>query len=435
MKGPIRTNTFLVALLLSLASPAGGIAAQEATTLKLQELLTMARDQSPRVLAAEFRVRATQAREPGAGLLPDPFLQIGVMNLALPELSANMPASMAPSIQAMQRFPVAGKRSLREEIAHRSSAIDVAASEEVWWEVRTAVAAAFYGLYQVDRRVEVMEETLGLLENFETVARSLYATGAGRQADVLRANVEVARMEADIERMRAGRRGTGARLNALIGRPASTPVPTPELNPLPREVPEHETLLGWASEGRPVLAGMRLEVDRAGSQRELAAKEIWPDFTVGLQYGLGRMQGDYRSMGGASVGFSLPVYAGKRQRKLEEEAAATEGMARARLDDALAFVDARVGELLAELDQNRTLLVLYREEILPQARAAAESSLSAYQAGSVDFMTLVDAQMAVNRFQGEYFSLLASYGTALAQLEMTIGRDLTVGVELIMEDR
>ena len=80
-------------------------------------------------------------------------------------------------------------------------------------------------------------------------------------------------------------------------------------------MPEADTLVAWASQTRPALQGLRLGVQRAEVAHELASKAVWPDLTLGLQYGLGRMDGDPRSMGGVSVGFSLPVYAGKRQRQ------------------------------------------------------------------------------------------------------------------------
>jgi len=428
-----RTRAILGIASLVLAIPFSGLDGQQQQTLRLEELMSLARERSPRVRAALARVEASRAREPGAGLLPDPTFQVGVMNLAVPEFSATMPASMAPTFQAMQRFPIAGKLSLRGEIARQSTEIDVAASEEVWWEVRTEVAAAFYRIYQVDRQIEVMQETLGLLNNFETIARAMYAAGTGRQADVLRANVEVARMEAEIQRMVAMRAGSATRLNALLDQPAETSVPAPTLGPLPSTVPDQATLRDWASEDRPILAELRTELERAGTRRVLAEKDIWPDLTVGIQYGFGRMAGDYKGMGGASVGFSIPLYAGKRQLKARDEAAAVEGMVGARLDQALALVDARIGQALADLEQARTLIRLYREEILPQARATVESSLSSYRVGAVDFMTLVDAQIALNRFQGEYFALLASYGTSIAQLEMTIGRDLPVTDALFVE--
>lgn len=416
------------------SSPGAGTP-QEAPTLKLGELLTLAREQSPRLQAAFFKVEATRAREAEAGLLPDPALIVGVANLAIPEFSATMPASMVPSFQATQRFPLAGKRSLQAEIARQSTEIDGAAAEEVWWAVRTEAALAFFELYRVDRQTTVLRHTLGLLQDFQTVALSMYSAGSGPQADVLRAGVALARMEADVERLSALRKGVAARLNALVNRPTDTPVPTPELASLPLDIPPPETLVAWALEGRPALQGMQLAVRRASFNGELAGKAIWPDLTLGVQYALGRMDGDPRSMGGASIGFSLPIYAGKRQKKLREEAAALEGMVRAQLDDAIASVSSGVSQFLAELDRARTLLQLYQEDILPQAGAAVESSLSSYRVGAVDFMALIDSQMAVNRFEGEYFELLASYGAALARLEMTIGRDLPVSGAFILEIR
>jgi outer membrane protein TolC len=434
MAHPSTTQTFISILLLGLIIPTSPVRGQEAQSLELEGVLELARERNPRLRAAQRMVEAARAREAGAGLLPDPTLQVGVANLAIPEFSASMPASMAPTFQAVQRFPWAGKLSLQREMADQSTGISAARADETWWEVRTEVASAFYQIYQMDEQIRVMEETLGLLADFQIVARSMYEVGTGRQADVLRANVEMARMEAEIERNRAMRMAAASRLNAQLDRPAGTPVPTPRLGSLPARVPEQDTLRSWALGTRPALAGLQWEVARAGTGRHLAEKAIWPDLTVGLQYGLGRMGGELKSMGGASIAFTLPLYAGKRQMKARDEAAAMEAAAEARFSQTLALVDSRIGETLADLHQARTLLTLYRDEILPQAQATVESSLSAYRVGAVDFMTLVDAQMALNRFQGEYFGLLASYGTGIARLEMTIGRELPVTTELHVEN-
>ena len=404
-------------------------------TLTLEEVVSRALERNQGLAAAGLRVEAARARESWAGLLPDPMVQVGVMNLALPELSANMPASMAPSLQATQAIPLPSKLSLREELARRSTAVGRAGVESARWRLRAEVTAAFYRIYLVDRQQEVMEETLGLLGDFETVARSLYAAGTGRQADLLRANVEVARMEAEIQRMVAMRRGEAAHLNALLNQPADTPLPTPEPGSLPGTLPSREALLDWAEQDSPVLDEVRGEVAREGTRLELTRRDIWPDLMVGLQYGLGRMGGDLKNMGGAMVGFSIPLHASRKQDKAVEEAEAMVGAAQARLEDSRAMVDASLGGILAELDRARTLMELYQGEILPQARGGVDASLASYRAGTVDFPTLVDAQMALNRFRVEYYALIAAYGTGLAQLEMTIGRDLPVTDELILENR
>ena len=405
------------------------------STLTLTDVLALARSDNPRIRAAFHQVQASKAREPEAGTLPDPMFEVGVMNLAFPEFSADMPASMAPSFQLSQHFPMAGKRGLQRTLAGQASQALQEGSEEVWWQVRREVSGAFFALYQVDRQLEVLGETLELLRDFETVARSLYASGNGRQADVLRATVEVARMDAEIQGMQAMRKAGAASLNALLDRSADTPVPSPSLPGLPQGVPELQTLTQWAQETRPRLRAMSWGVEQAATMEELAKRSIWPDITVGVQYGLGRMAGDYKSMGGAMVGFGLPIHSGKRQYAARDEAQALRLSAEASLEDARAEIGAEIAMELAELDRSRSLLSLYREEILPQARATVESSLNAYRAGTVDFMTLVDAQMALNRFQGEYFALVSSYGTSLSALEMTVGREIPSADPLILEDR
>jgi outer membrane protein TolC len=140
-------------------------------------------------------------------------------------------------------------------------------------------------------------------------------------------------------------------------------------------------------------------------------------------------------MGSVMIGFSIPVFAGRRQLRMRDEAAAMERMARAELTAMRAGVDARIGELVAELDRARTLVRLYRTEVLPQARATVESSFSSYRAGTVDFMTLLDAQMSFNNYEQELHTLLAEYGRGVAELEMTIGRELPRSDQVVAEAR
>lgn len=294
---------------------------------------------------------------------------------------------------------------------------------------------AFYTIYEADRQLGVMRETLDLLRNFEQVAKAMYSAGQGRQSDVLRAGVEVARMDAEIKRMEAMRTSAVARLNGILDRGAETPVPSVELSPLPLDVPGADTLRSWAEGTRPMLARGRTGVDRARARGDLARKEIWPDPVVGIQYGeRGGDMGTER-MASAMVGFSIPIFAKSRQLRMRDEAAAMEAMARADLADMRAQVDARIGELLAELERTRTLVELFRREILPQARGNVESSFSSYRVGAVDFMTLVDAQMTVNQYEGELYGLLAEYGRSIAELEMTIGRELPRSPQMLAEAR
>jgi outer membrane protein, heavy metal efflux system len=405
-----------------------------ATMLSLDEVYRLAWERNPMLKAAGAMADATATREASAALPPDPTIQVGVMNFSIPGFDTDMASSMAPSIQAMQMVPFPGKLGLSGQIAEQSTDMARAAADERWWEVRSMAAGAFYRIFEIDSQLDVMRETLGLLENFQEVADAMYRAGGGRQSDVLRANVEVSRMEAEITRMEAMRKVATARLNAVLNRPAETAVPTVVLPELPSTSPEPATLLAWSEETRPLLSRSRTGVEQAQTRQALARRQIWPDFSIGLQYGqrdAGAM-GTER-MGSAMVGFSVPIFAAARQLRMRDEATAMETMAQAELSAARAQVDSRIGELLAELDRSRTLIALYRNDVLPQAEANVESSFASYRVGAVDFMTLVDAQMSTNRYEQELYALLAEYGRAVAELEATVGRELPATTELLAE--
>lgn len=412
----------LTGALLVVAAPA---TAQEHGPVRLEDLYRLAASRSPRIAALRAGAEAVAARESAAGILSDPYLEIGAMNLSLPGLSTDMPASMVPAIRLMQMVPFPGKLAATAEMARQDTWTAEARAEEAWWETRADVAAAFYELHSVDARLAVMEETLRLLGDLHTVAQAMYAAGAGRQSDVLRASVEVAAMDADIRRMVAMRTAAEAELAAVLG-DTTLAVASTTLPPLPGTLPPVDTLIVWADASRPMLRGARALVERASAARDLARRELWPDVTIGLEYGQrpGGMGTGTERMVGVMLGFSLPVFASRRQLPMRAESEAMERMALADLTQERAEVAARIRALVADLERARSLIVLYGTEILPQARANVESAYGSYRTGSVDFMTVVDARMAVNGFEGELHELIAEYGTAISRLEMTIGREL-----------
>jgi outer membrane protein TolC len=109
---------------------------------------------------------------------------------------------------------------------------------------------------------------------------------------------------------------------------------------------------------------------------------------------------------------------------MREETVAMREMAEADLAAMRADTRARVAEAYASLTRARNLATLYQNTVLPQAEATASSALAAYRVGNVDFMTLLDNRMVVNRYRQELFRLEAEEGQSWAELEMLLGRQL-----------
>ena len=78
----------------------------------------------------------------------------------------------------------------------------------------------------------------------------------------------------------------------------------------------------------------------------------------------------------------------------------------------------------ADVLRARALYTLYRWTLLPQAEAASVSALAGYRAGTVDFMTLLDAQMTLLRARQEIVRFDAETGKAVAELEMLTASEL-----------
>lgn len=412
----------LPALVLAIAV-AQDTAHTAAPPLTLDAVVAAALESSPRISAAQALARASRAAVSQSRRPPDPQLQLGFMNYSLPGL-APMPTTGMTQLSLMQMVPTAGKLGAAGRGASARAEAAADRSLDVEWEVRASAAMLFYELYATDRSLEVARETLRLLNDARATAEAMYRVGSGRQADVLRAQVEIARMVEDTVRMTTMRVATAARLNALLDRAAESPVGQPVLPVFPDSVPARSTLIADAESTRPMVQAALREVDAASADADVARREIWPDLTVGVQYGQrGSAMGTER-MGSLMLGASLPIFARDRQLQMREEAASMRRMADAELAEMKARTRADVSVSHATLQRARTLARLYRTTILPQAEAAANSSQAAYRVGQVDFMALLDDRMTVNRYRQELFVLESEEGRAWAELEMLLGRRL-----------
>jgi outer membrane protein TolC len=416
-----RAAAALALLVLAVVDSPGAQAPPDSLTL--QSVYAQLDAGTPRIAAALASARAAEARIDPARRPPDPELQLGLMNRRLPGLGLDDVLGMN-QIQLMQMIPIGGKLGLAAQVERARTAAAGARSDDVRWTERARAAMAFYELYEIDQSIAVAHETQRLLRDLVTTTSTMYAVGEARQPDVLRAQVELARMTEEIVRMEAMRAGAAARLNTVLDRPAEAAVPSPVLPAFPAELPPRDSLERLALARRPMLQAGGEDVHAAEAAERLATREIWPDLTLGIQYGWRPMDDGTDHMVSLMLGFRLPIWAGSRQLAMRREARAMRDMASAELAAMAATTRGRVGELDAEMHRDRALLQLYRTTVLPQAGATVASALTAYRVGGVDFMTLLESRMGENRYRQEIARLEAELGRAIAELEMLIATDL-----------
>ena len=403
---------------------------------RLGDLYAQMQRDNPKLVAAQALVRAAQARVPGARRPPDPQLQLGFMNYELPGLRPMEQIGMT-QLQLMQMVPLGGKLTLAGRVAGAQASAIEERGHDLVWELRRQTAMAFYDLYATDRQFDVARETLRLLQDIARTAEAMYRVGEGRQADVLRAHVEIARMAGDTMRMQAMRLSMVARLNALRNTEAALSITTPALPQFPDVIPAQSWLDSLAAINRPMIRAGLDGVRAAEASAILARREIVPDLQVGVQYGqrsatmtrpdatgVPMAARTTERMGSLMLGATIPIFARDRQFQMRNEANAMKVMAEAEVAAMRADTRGGIGEAYASLERARSLSRLYRTTVLPQAEATVSSAMSAYRVGTVDFMTLLDSRMTVNTYRQELYVLEADEGKAWAELEMLTGREL-----------
>jgi len=400
--------------------------------IHLGEFYAQVQRANPKLGAAQAMARAARARTPAASRPPDPQLQLGFMNYSLPSLSPMPPLGMT-QLQLMQMVPLGGKLALAGRIAGAQADAASERAGDLVWELRSQTAMAFYDLYATDQQLGVARETLRLLQGITGAAESMYRVGEGRQADVLRAQVEIAKMTEDTLRMQAIRKTMVSRLNALLDHGAEEEIAAVLRPVFPDSVPAQAWLDATSANGRPMIRAGLKDAQAADASVALARKAIIPDLQVGVQYGQrntsttdagGVSTAATERMGSLMIGASIPLFARDRQLQMRNEADAMKAAAQADVNAMRAETRGKIGEVYTDLTGARDLARLYRTTVLPQAEATVSSALSSYRVGRVDFMTLLDDQMAVNRYRQELYALEADEGKAWAELEMLTGREL-----------
>ena len=276
-----------------------------------------------------------------------------------------------------------------------------------------------------DRSREIVDKNIRIIDDFITLAETKYSVGQWAQQDVFKAQVERSRMLDMRITLESQRKSLQAGLNALLYRPAETPVgtiPDFEIKPL---TASSEELREAALDDRPLLKSLNARIEKGKAGHKLAEKEFYPDFNVSFEY----MQRDQfegsngDDMYSLGVTFNLPVQRNRRHAMAAESSSETI-MATEELNSMKNSIDSGISDLLAQLERRRKLVDLYKTGIIPQAEQSLESATIGYRVNKVDFLTLLDSRVTLFNYERELYDSLADYQMKMAQLEALVGKVL-----------
>ena len=418
-------STLLFSLALGL-SPVCAEPATQAPGASIESLLAVARRENPEYAVTRFEAEAAAERVYPAGALPDPTLRTELQNITNDGSNANpnvLPSRVGSTkYTVIQPLPFWGKRDLKRETAEAEANQARGRSEASWAELSARIKTTYAQLYQAFHNEALTREIAALLKGLESITRTRYANGLIPQQDAIRVQLEQTGLQGELVVWETERHHLQSRLNALLRRPAHAPLAEPQrLRPLPPAARlDYATLDQRLQARNPLLFAETARVTAAEKSRELAYRNRYPDFSVGvspIQTGSRVNQWDLM------VEINIPLQQESR-RSQEREAQSMLSAAQSRQQATQNQLQADLAENIAALDAAQRIEKLVRSSLLPQAQMTFEAALAAYENGKVDFATLLDAQRQIRKARLDELKAQTDAQVRLAEIERLLGEDL-----------
>jgi outer membrane protein TolC len=379
-----------------------------ADNLSLDDAERMALEQAPSLKAVAASQSALQDQAVAAGELPDPMLKAGFMSLPTDTFNLGQEPMTQVQVGVVQKFPRGRSRSLRsEQMKERSAALGEKLRDERL-RLLLAVREDYIEVLKQQRLAAINTVAQGAFSDLEEITQEYYATGRAQQQDVLRAAVELAKVEDRASRIAQDEESARARLESWIGPAAWRALDSgwPELGE-PLSADELEQRL----QSHPRIAALQEQVNVADTGVDLAEQRYKPEFGIDLTYG-GRGGAnadgsDRPDLFSVMLVMDLPIFHANRQDRYKAAAISESSAAMFQRDDAYRRLRSVGKADLAVWRRQGERIERFERSLLPDARDNADSALSSYQAALGDLTALMRARINEYDLKLQYAALLA----------------------------
>jgi outer membrane protein, heavy metal efflux system len=391
--------------------------------VSVRDLVSEALKNNPEVVAAQKRYEAARQRPTQASSLPDPMISIGYNSIGNPLPGAGIgrdPVANA-GVMLSQELPYPGKLKLKGDMAAKEAQGEFEQYQAVQLNVISRLKQAYFRIQYTYAASDLLTRNRTLLENLLRVTESRYSVGKAAQQDVFKAQTQISIVETRLVKLEQEKSAREAEINSLLNRAPGTPVLRPEdvrTKPLTRAL---EDLFASARQNSPMLGRDQKMIERSELAVNMARKEYYPDVTLNAgYYNMGSMPPMYE----VRADFKVPLYFWRKQRAGVTEQVNTLSQARRSYEATNQSLHFRIKEDYTMAQASQRLMALYTRNVVPQASLALESSLSTYETGSVDFLSVISNFTMVLDYEMGYYDEALNYALALSRLEEMTAQQL-----------
>ena len=386
--GIARADRCLVICIASLAFTP--VFAQPAIPLTLAEAEDRALSAEPGQQALMARAAALSDRSVVAGELPDPTLRVGINNFPIQSGGFTTEGMTHAAVAFRQAFPAGDSRTIKTRRFEQLAGEMQQQAEARGRNTLTATREAWLELYYWQQARELVSESRPFFDDLATITRSLYAVGRKSQQDVLRAELELSRLDDRVIEIERQESRAEAALGQWVGDHASRPIA--RKLPAWQQVPDL-TSMQAALQQHPLMMAADAQIEARAADVDLANERSKPSWAVdvGYSYRDGSLPSGEPRSDFITVGFTvgLPVFRkkaidGNLSAALQEKSAARSGR-----EQTLRSLSSQLDSEYTRWHDLTRRLSLYESRILSQVAGNAEASLLAYQSDQSDFANVM----------------------------------------------
>ncbi len=366
--------------------------ADERLTLEQAEDIALARD--PSIAASLARAQAMESEAVADAQLPDPKFRTGLYNVPLDDFDIEKAPTTQWRFGLQQRLPRGdslrwkSRQSLaRAEAARRQAAL---ARRKILRDVRKTWLDA----WREHAVARIIEDSRKLFENLIEITQVQYGSGESSQQDVLRAELELSRLDDRISRVNTREETARARLSRWLGDDAWRPL-TDEPPPLADPPTEKQILDRLAR--HPLIQWREAQIEAKRQGVNLARAQYKPGWMIGAEYrkrfGDNPDGSDREDMAAIMLSVDLPLFPDKRQDKRLAASKQRAEAARLTRNNDLRILRQQLALDMAQRKRLDERLQRYRNRLLKQASENASAALEAYQSGAAEFTNLMRARI------------------------------------------
>jgi len=412
-------------LIISLLLYFNGVALAQDKPNPLRVLIKQAIEVNPKIRMLQSKMSVAKEKIQVGTHLPDPVANLGLVNIPTNTFSFNQEAMTAKVLGLSQSFPFPGYLKAKANVKAVDTLIVQQEIADLKNQIINQVSELYYNLQEKRREIVLAKESISLLKQISIVAKRKFEVGTASLQNIIQVEVQLTRVNDDIETLQGEEVSTIAQINAFLLRNEYIPIITTIIAPIKKETVSSDSLLKLANQYRPLLQEIKLYQHKALLQQKEAKYAFYPNFRVGVQYSNRAYNShtgfNYPSFLGVVAGITIPInYGGKKTARVNATIY-LQDVYRQQLNSSLQILQQSFGNINAQLKALQSRENLVEKTLLPQAIQSYQAAIADYQVNKIDFVNVIQAEDDIIRIKTELAKIRTTYYKKMSRLEFLSG--------------